>query len=249
MTFESMASMTTKHNPPAFVTTHWTRVLEASGDGPAARAALNDLCEAYYGPVEAFVRHRCRDVDKVSDLTQGFFAQLIEKDGLATVKQGRARFRSFLLGAVKHFLSDQLAREQAAKRGGHQVPLSIDAGTDTSPGLEISDPTGLAPEKVFDREWAITLLDRAMKQLADGFKSEGKTALFETLKPWLTGDGESVTQAEAAVLLKMTEGAIKVAIHRLRRRFRQIVKTEIAQTVSSPDEVQSEFQYLIEVLA
>ena len=241
--------MTTSQNPNAFVTTHWTRVLEARGDTPTARAALNDLCQAYYAPVKTFIQHRCRNADKVSDLTQGFFAHLIEKDGLATVEPGRARFRSFLLGAVKHYLSDQIAREQAAKRGGNSVALSIDAGTDTSPGIEVADPTVLAPEKVFDREWAITLLDRAVKQLANEFEFDGKIALFDILKPWLTGGGESITQAEASARLNMTEGAIKVAIHRLRRRFRQIVKMEIAQTVSGPDEVQAEFQYLIEVLA
>lgn len=243
--------------PAAFVTTHWTRVLEARGDSPEAQAALGELCAAYYAPVLAFIRRGGRDEDLSRELAQEFFARLLARRGLDTVKPGRGRFRSFLLGAVKHFLADQRDRAQAAKRGGGVTALPLEAHftSDTTHGgagsasPQVADPATPVPDAFFDRQWALTILDHALAALAAEHHAAGKSALFETLKPWLTGDAEPLSQADAARGLDMNEGAVKVAIHRLRKRFRGLVKAEIAQTVGTGGDVRAELEYLREVLA
>jgi RNA polymerase sigma factor (sigma-70 family) len=241
----------TTRAPAAFVTTHWTRVLEARGDSPDAQAALGELCTAYYAPVLAFLRRSGRDDDAARDLTQEFFARLLARRGLDTVERGRGRFRSFLLGAVKHFLADQHDRASAAKRGGGQESVPFDAHSegDTTVSLQIPDATATVPDAFFDRQWALTILDRALRALAAEHHAAGKSTQFETLKPWLTGDTEQLSQAEAARRLDLNEGAVKVAIHRLRKRFRELVKAEIAQTVGTGADVQGELNYLLEVLS
>jgi len=253
-----MTTPATTRAPAAFVTTQWTRVLEARGDSPEAQAALGELCTAYYAPVLAFIRRGRRDEDAARDLTQEFFARLLARHGLDTVQPGRGRFRSFLLGAVKHFLADQRDRASAAKRGGGQTSLSLDASTgDTTHGgsgmnaalPQIADPTAAVPDAFFDRQWALTILDRALAALAAEHQATGKGEQFEALKPWLTGDTEQLSQAEAARRLDVNEGAVKVAIHRLRKRFRELVKAEIAQTVGADGDVQAELNYLLEVLS
>ena len=235
----------------AFVTTRWTQVLQARGDTPEAQTALSELCAACYAPVLAFVRYAGYDEDAAHDLTQEFFACLLARHGLDTVEPGRGRFRSFLLGAVKHFLADQHDRANAAKRGGGRPPLSIEAGAgaDTTAELQIPDPVGPAPDSVFDRQWALTLVDRAVARLAADFAAENRQEQFDALKPWLLGEVPSLSQADAARRLGLTDGAVKVAIHRLRRRFRELVKTEIAHTVGDAALVQDELRYLIEVLS
>ena len=253
-----MTTPDTTRAPAAFVTTHWTQVLATRGDSPEAQAALGDLCAAYYAPVLAFLRRSGRDEDVARDLAQEFFARLLARRGLDTVEPGRGRFRSFLLGAVKHFLADQHDRASAAKRGGGQTPLSLDAHTgDTthagsgmnSAFLQVPDPAAAVPDAFFDRQWALTILDRALAALAAEHQAAGKAAQFGTLKPWLTGDSENLSQADAARRLEMNEGAVKVAIHRLRKRFRELVKAEVAQTVGSGADVQTELSYLREVLS
>jgi RNA polymerase sigma-70 factor (ECF subfamily) len=234
--------------PAGFVTTHWTRVLEARGDSREAKAALSDLCAAYYAPVFAFVRRNAPDEDSTRDLTQEFFARLLARPGLDALDPQRGRFRSFLLGAVKHFLADARDRAQRLKRGGGQPLESIEPGTDTSPGLQLPDPKAPSPEREFDRKWALTLLDRALATLAQEQQAAGKASHFEVLKPWLTGDTEDLSQADAALRLGLNEGAVKVAIHRLRRRFREVLKDEIGQTVSDRAHVEEEMHYLLEAL-
>lgn len=244
--------MTTPATPnAAFFTTHWTRVLEARGDSPEAQAALSDLCAAYYTPVLAFLRRSGRDEDTSRDLAQEFFARLLARRGLDTVVPGRGRFRSFLLGAVKHFLADQHDRAHAAKRGSGQEPISLDThpNGDTTAALQIPDSTATVPDTFFDRQWALTILDRALAALAAEHQAAGRATHFEMLKPWLTGDTEQLSQANAARRLDMNEGAVKVAIHRLRKRFRELVKAEITQTVGAHADVQSELNYLLEVLS
>ncbi|MGD0260813.1 MAG: sigma-70 family RNA polymerase sigma factor [Verrucomicrobiota bacterium] len=231
--------------------TRWTLVLRARGETPGAQSALSELCEAYYTPVLTFIRQGGRPDEAARDLTQEFFARLLAQHGLDTVQPGRGRFRSFLLGAVKHFLADQNDRAQAAKRGGGQMIVSIEAGagTSTTTELQIPDPAGPVPDTVFDRQWALTLVERALNVLAGEFAAAGKAEQFETLKPWLLGEVESLSQADAARRLGLTEGAAKVAIHRLRKRFRELVKAEIAQTVDDATQVQDELRYLLEVLS
>lgn len=242
-----MASEDSTHNN-AFVTTQWTRVLEARGNSPEAKAALGDLCAAYYAPVFAFVRRNARNEDAARDLTQEFFARLLAKHGLNSVEQSKGRFRSYLLGAVKHFLSDSRDRAKALKRGSGETHESIEPGTDTSPGLQLPDESALSPDAEFDKKWALTILDRGLIALANENKIAGKSDHFEILKPWLTGDSETLSQADAARQLGMNEGAIKVAIHRLRRRFRELVKAEIGQTLNDRAQVAEELACLIAAL-
>ncbi len=234
--------------PAAFVTTHWTRVLEARGDSVEAKAALSDLCAAYYAPVFAFIRRNAPDEDSARDLTQEFFARLLAQEHLGHVNPELGRFRSFLLGAVKHFLSDVRRHAHRLKRGGGLTLESIDAGSDTSPGLQLPDPNASSPDREFDRKWALTLLDRALSVLAEEHKAAGKSDHFEVLKPWLTGDNVDVPQADAATRLGLNEGAVKVAVHRLRRRFREVIKHEISQTVREHGDVDAELHYLLEAL-
>lgn len=232
----------------AFVTTQWTRVLEARGDSPEAKAALSDLCAAYYAPVFAFIRRNAPDEESARDLTQEFFSRLLTRRGIGSVDPQRGRFRSFLLGAVKHFLADMYEHAHALKRGAGRPLEVLDVPTDTSPGLQVADPKAPSPDREFDRKWALTLLERALEALAREHEAAGKAAEFDALKPWLTGDTESTSQAEAAARLGLNEGAARVAIHRLRRRFRELLKSEIGQTVNDRTQVDEELHYLLEAL-
>jgi len=231
-----------------FATTRWTRVLAAGGESSEARAALSDLCSAYYEPVVKFLHARFRDEDRARELAHSFFARLLEKNNLSEASPERGRFRSYLLGAVKHFAADVHAREHAAKRGKQHEHVAIGEGTDTSPGVDPPEPDARPVELEFDRQWALTLLDHAIKQLEEEQRNTGNFDQFELLKPWLSGGGMS-SQATVAEKLGMNEGAVKVAIHRLRKRFREIVKSEIAQTVPETDDVQEELQYLMLVVS
>jgi RNA polymerase sigma-70 factor (ECF subfamily) len=224
-------------------------VLRARGDTPDARAALGELCAAYYAPVLAFIRRSGRDEDSARDLAQEFFSRLLAKDGLATADPARGRFRSFVLGAVKHFLADMRDRERTVKRGGGQTTVPLESGNDTSSELPVPDPSTPVPDETFDRDWAVAIMSRSLGALAGEFVADGRGTDFEILKPWLVGDAEALSQADAARRLGMTEGALKVAIHRLRKRFRDLVKAEIGSTVDDPAQVQEELRYLVEVLA
>jgi len=234
--------------PPAFVTTRWTRVLEARGDSAEAKSALGDLCAAYYAPVFAFIRRNAPDEDSARDLTQEFFARLLARGGIAGVDPQRGRFRSFLLGAVKHFLGDMRDHDRRLKRGAGRPIESLDAETGASPGLQAPDLHAAAPDREFDHKWALTLLDLALAALAQEYKEAGKSAQFEALKPWLTGDSGNLSQAEAARQLDMNEGAVKVAIHRLRRRLRDAIKNEISHTVKDRADIDGEMRELLEAL-
>ena len=231
-----------------FRTTRWTRVLEARGDSADSRAALAELCDAYYAPVFAFIRHNAPDEETARDLTQEFFARLLARRGIDKVDRGRGRFRSYLLGAVKHFLADARDHEQRAKRGGGQPALRLEAETDTSPGLQLPDTAALRPDREFDRKWALIVLERAMTALTREQRIAQKETHFHVLKPWLTGDTDDHCQADAARQLDLNEGAVKVAIHRLRRRFRELVKTEVSQTLNQEADVNDELACLVAAL-
>src|SRR5262245_17874925 len=208
--------------------TQWTRVLAARGDSTEARAALSDLCAAYYQPVVAFLRGSGRTNDAARDLAHQFFAGILERNSLDGADPQRGRFRSYLLGAVKHFLHLAREREERQKRGGAKEHLALAPATDTSPGLDPPAPSGLTPDVLFDRQWAMTVLERALTVVERELTEAGHHREMEVLKPWLTGDcqGYAQTQADAARELSMSEGAVKVAIHRLRRRFREAVRRE-----------------------
>ncbi len=235
-----------------FATTHWTVVLQAQGPSPEAKSALAALCEAYYAPVRTFIRSSESDPQQCDDLTQEFFAQILAGRGIGGADPGRGRFRSYLLGAVKHFLHDMRDRDRAAKRGGGRSPepLAPPGGpTVTSPGCDPPDPKGFPPDSAFDRAWALTLLSRCLTNLAVEHESAGKQEQFETLKPWLTGASPGSSQAEAAQRLGTTEGAVKVAVHRLRKRFRELIEAEISQTIDDPALIREELRYLIEAVS
>ena len=236
-------------SPGIFVTTQWTQVLATRGDSPEARQALSDLCAAYYTPVFILMRRASPSEEAARDLTQEFFARLLSRAGLGKVDPERGRFRFFLLGAVRHFLADVHDEQCRLKRGGGRVPVSLDAGTDTSPSLELADTTTPSPDLEFDREWAVTLLDRALDRLGREQAEAGGGEQFPALKPWLTGDKQEVSQSDLAARLGMSEGALRVTLHRLRKRFRELVREEIASTVGNSTHVREEMGYLLEVLS
>jgi RNA polymerase sigma-70 factor (ECF subfamily) len=225
-------------------------VLQARGEGSEAALALSELCEAYYQPVFTFIRCATRDQEHARDLTQEFFARLLAQNHLVKIDPQRGRFRSYLLAAVKNFLRDAHARERAQKRDPGEPLLTIDPHTNaTNAGPQIPDPHSIAPEREFDRKWAVALLDRALAELQAEQTAAGKSREFEILKPWLTGDAEN--QANAASELNISDSTLRVMIHRLRQRFRALLKSEIAATLHdpSPASVTDELQYLISVLA
>jgi RNA polymerase sigma-70 factor (ECF subfamily) len=237
-------------DPAAFHTTRWTVVMRARGDATEARAALGDLCEAYWTPVFRFLRREGRREDDSQELAQEFFTRLLSSGGIGQVDPEKGRFRSYLLGALKHFLAERKRNEGRQKRGGDVVIESIETGgTDTSPGIPIPDPSGQVPDAWFDREWALAVMDRGLTAVQAAFQKTGKGKQFKVLKPWLIGDTENLSQADAAAQLGMTSGAVKVAIHRLRKSFRDAIQAEIAETVTDPDEIAEELRYLVEVLS
>lgn len=215
-----------------FAVTRWTQVLRARGASPEARVALGELCEAYYGPVEAFLRLRCGDRELAREHAQEFFARLLSGDGgaLSGADPVRGRFRSYLLGAVKHYLHAERTRREAAKRGGGSIPESLDSMAEANGGEPvILDVRAESADSAFDRRWAEWLLDRALGRLETAFRAEGKGPLFEVLKPTLQGAQTPPPQREMAAALGLSRSAAKVAIHRLRRKFREAVAAAISK--------------------
>ena len=223
-------------------------MLASRGDSPQARQALSDLCAACYGPVVAFLRREGRHEDEARELAHEFFARVLEGPAFAGADPRRGRFRSYVLGALKHFIANRRAHESREKRGGGATHQPLLTETDTSPGLAIPDAAALPPDTLFDREWALSILGRAFEIMKTESDADGTRGQFEILKPWLTGENAGRTQADAARELAMNEGAVRVAVYRLRRRFRELVKAEIARTVNDPDDVAGEMRHLIEAL-
>jgi DNA-directed RNA polymerase specialized sigma24 family protein len=236
-------------NPHAFHTTRWTLVGSARGDSPEARQALSELCAAYYAPVVAFLRREGREEDAARELAHAFFAKVLADESLGEVERGRGRFRSYLLGAVKHFLANRRRYDERQKRGEHAEHAALGVGTDTSPGIDVADPNAFPPDAAFDRAWALSIIERALGTLQHENEAAGQAEQFSALKPWLAPVGTLAAQADTANRLGLTEGAVKVAIHRLRRRFRELVRAEVAQTLYDPAELDDEMRLLIAALA
>jgi RNA polymerase sigma-70 factor (ECF subfamily) len=210
---------------------------------PDAREALATLCQVYWYPLYAYVRRQGHSATDAQDLTQEFFARLLEKNYVGAADPAKGKFRSFLLASLKHFLANEWRRADAQKRGGGQVPLSLDfEGGETRFTLEPAYE--LTAEKLFERRWALTLLEQMLATLRDEFARSGKLALFEHLKPYLGGDASTVPYRQLAAELGMTEGAIKVSVHRLRRRCGELLRAAIARTVVGPEEVDEELRDL-----
>lgn len=233
----------------AFHTTRWTLVRNAAGHTVEARQALSELCAAYYAPVVAFLRREGRMEDAARELAHEFFAKVLADDALGEVERERGRFRSYLLGAVKHFLANRRRAAAREKRGGGAEHVALGPGTDTSPGVDVADAGASAPDAVFDHEWALAIVERALALLRSESEAAGQSAHFAALKPWLTHTGSLAPQADIGAQLGLSEGAVKVAIHRLRRRFREIVRAEIAQTLHDPADLDDEMRHLISALA
>ena len=232
-----------------FTATHWTMVLAAGRDEGSGQAqALEELCRAYWYPLYAYVRRRGFKPEDAQDLTQEFFARLLEKQFLSAVDPARGKFRSFLLAAMEHLLAKEWRRSNALKRGGGKPLMSLDAQeAETRYLLEPRDE--LTPEKIFERRWAITLLERTMARLRAECLAADKGQLFGSLKGALAGEKCESGYATVAVQLGMTEGAVKMAAHRLRQRYGDLLREEIAPTVSSPEEVDEEIHYLFRAVA
>ena len=232
-----------------FATTHWTVVLAAGQrHTPSADGALKELCRTYWFPLYAYVRRRGHAKADAEDLTQAFFARFLEKNYLAGLSAERGRFRAFLLASLKHFLANEWDKAQAQKRGGGETPLSLDWQTaDTK--FQVAATNEPSPDKAFDREWALALLAKVIERLQAECAAEGKARLFEQLKTFLTAGKAESAQHEVANALGMEEGAVRVAVHRLRKRYRQLLRDEIANTLSDPAMVDEEMRALFGAFA
>ena len=231
-----------------FATTHWSVVLAAGRtSGPEAQAALERLCRTYWYPLYAHVRRRGHSPPDAQDLTQEFFARLLAKGFLDRVAADKGKFRSFLLAAMNHFLANEWDRMKAEKRGGGKVLISLDERTAEQTYLlePASDP---APELSFDKRWAATLLEQAFASLREEYVGAKKERIFECLKTFLAAEAGSGDYVIAGESLGMSTNAVAVAVHRLRERYRELVRAEIANTVASPDEIDEEMRYLFKVL-
>jgi RNA polymerase sigma-70 factor (ECF subfamily) len=216
-------------------------------DSPRSANALAGLCQDYWYPLYSFVRHQGYSAHDAQDLTQGFFTRLLEKNFLDDVHRERGRFRSFLLAALKHFISNERDRARTAKRGGGQSHVHWDA-QDAESKFRAEPATKLTAERIFDREWALSVLERSLLRLERNYQRAGKTELFDQLKPTLGKEKADASYAELAAKLQMSEGAVKVAVHRLRRRYRDLLRAEIAQTVADPEEIEQELRDLLAAL-
>jgi len=233
----------------SFPTTHWSLILSSANDtGARAEAALAELCRAYWYPIYSFIRVRSSSADQAEDLTQEFFLHILTRGVFALANPAAGRFRSFLAASLKHFLADQADRRNAQKRGGGSVMLSIDLSS-----AEERFARDLAhsetPERVFDRQWALAVVNQTSDQLRDALHREGRGGLFQHLQAFLPGGSEPSSRSALAQELGMTESAIKVAIHRLRRRYRDLLRANVSHTLADPTDVDDEIRYLLNSLS
>jgi len=232
-----------------FLTTHWSVVLAAGTFGSAGcREALERLCKTYWYPLYSYLRRRGCDMHQADDYTQGFFAALLQRHALEHASPEQGKFRSFLLSSLNHFLADQRDHAAAQKRGGGKEIVSLDV-EDAETRYRLEPAYDLTPEKLFEKSWALTVLNNAMACLKAEFAEAGKQDSFELLKPHLPAGRGPASYKDVAARLGMTEGAVKVAVHRLRDRYRQLVRDQIAQTVSTPEQVDEEIRDLFTALA
>ncbi|MEO7319124.1 MAG: hypothetical protein ABIZ56_09065 [Chthoniobacteraceae bacterium] len=228
----------------SFSATRWSVVLAAAGE---VEGALASLCRAYWFPLYAFLRRQGLGPEDAEDVTQGFFAHLLGKGALARVDRAKGRFRTFLLASLKHFLADQRDRANAQKRGEGAVAISMDAVTaEERYALEPRDE--LSPDKLFDRRWAVAVIEQALARLGAEYSAAGKGALFGALKPLLSSPSEARPYAEIGAQFSMNEGAVKIAVHRLRQRYGAALRAEIAETVGTAEEVEAELRHLLDAL-
>jgi RNA polymerase sigma factor (sigma-70 family) len=237
----------TRKGSAQFTSTHWSVVVEAQGESPAAQKALEKLCLIYWRPIYSFVRRHGIPPEEAEDVTQAFFVDLLEHKSLTAVRREKGRFRSYLLGALKYFLADERRRAMATKRGKGQrlIPLE-ELGADERTEMEPTDP--VTAEQIYDRRWASTLLERVLSLLKNEYAAAGNAVLFDSLKQLLPDEPGSVSQADIAGQLGMTSNAVRQAFHRFRQRYQSLLREEIAQTVATPGDIEDELRHLIAVV-
>jgi len=234
--------------PAVFATTHWSVVVQAGEvESPQTSEALAQLCNTYWYPLYVYVRRKGYAAHDAQDLTQEFFARLLARNYLGGVDRRKGKFRSFLLGALEHFLAKEWRRAHAQKRGGGHATFSLDE-VDAESRYLLEPAHDLTPEKIYDRRWATTILRQAMSELQRDYETRHQSELFANVESLLSPDGASGSYAEIATSLGMNEGALKVAVHRLRKRYGELIRAQIAQTVATPQEIEEELRYLFSVL-
>jgi RNA polymerase sigma factor (sigma-70 family) len=241
------AAISRQQGGAAFTTTHWSIVLEAQGESPAAQEALEKLCRTYWRPIFAFLRRQGIPPEEAEDITQGFFAELLERRSLSAVRKEKGRLRSFLLGGLKYFLANEDRRAMAVKRGKGQRPIPLEelrAGERIE--TEPADP--MTPDQIYERRWALTILERVLSRLKDEYLAADNAALFDSLKQLLPDEPGSPSQAEIAARLGMSENAVRQAFYRFRQRYQTLLREEIANTVATPGDIEDELRHLIAVL-
>ena len=247
VTSTATTDLSGQHGGAAFATTHWSVVLEAQGESPVAQEALEKLCRMYWRPTFAFLRRQGISPDEAEDITQGFFAELLERRSLSAVRKEKGRLRSFLLGGLKYFLANEQRRAMAVKRGKGQRPIPLEEfRADDRIDLEPADP--LTAEMIYERKWALTVLDRVLSRLKEEYIAADRAALFDSLKQLLPDEPGSPSQAEIATRLGMTENAVRQAFYRFRQRYQALLREEIAHTVATPGDIEDELRHLIAVI-
>jgi RNA polymerase sigma-70 factor (ECF subfamily) len=244
---ESRTAASAQKASIAFTTTHWSVVLEAQGESPGAQEALEKLCRTYWRPIYGFVRRQGTEPEEAKDLTQGFFALLLERRDLNMVRKEKGRLRSYLLTSLKHFLTNERNCAMAIKRGEGQQLIPLDQFYyGERAGFEPADTS--TADQIYERRWAWALMDQVMNRLGDEYRTAGNVVLFERLKALLTDETERPSQGQIAHEFAMTENAVNQAFHRLRERYRQLLREEIAHTVTAPGDIEDELRHLIAVL-
>ncbi len=238
-----------KRDAGCFRTTHWSVVLQAgSGSAPEAGVALEQFCCQYWRPIYFYVRRRGYNADDARDLTQGFFARLLERGGIRMAEQGRGRFRTFLLAALDNFLANEWDRSNRLKRGGGQRVVSLDETAEADASYRLLDAGAATPDQIYDRRWAQTILETVLRRLREEFDHRGGGGRFEILKSFLFSHRGELSYADEAARLGLSDAAMKSAIYRLRQRYGELFAEEIAATVAAPDEVDDEIRYLLATL-
>ncbi len=228
-----------------FTTTHWSVVLEAQGESPAAHDALENLCRTYWRPIYGFVRRQGAKPEEAKDITQGFFALILQRKDFQSVRQEKGRLRSFLLASLKHFMMNERRDAKTIKRGGGRTIIPLDGIEDSS---EFDRGNMLSPDLLYDRRWAFTVLDRVFARLREESQGSTNAPLLDRLNTLLSDEPDRPSQAEIAREFGMTENAVKQAFHRLRQRYRQLLREEVANTVATPAEIEDELRHLIAAL-
>src|SRR5437763_9612749 len=235
------------HGPAAFTTTHWSVVLEAQGESPAAQEALEKLCRTYWRPIYSFVRRQRGGTEDAEDITQSFFALLLERKDLNSVRKEKGRLRSYLLTSVKNFLADEARYAMAIKRGKGQRLIPLDDIQERE-RIDVERSDRLTADQVYERRWALTVLEQVMSQLRDEYRSSGNLRFFEQMKKMLMDEPDRPSQAQIASEFDMTENAVKQAFYRFRQRYQTLLREEISHTVAMPSDIEDELRHLIAVV-